>query len=263
MPQILTSWKEIAQFLGKGVRTVQRWEREADLPVRRQAEPSPHAVIAISDELEDWARSRTRGPTGALAGALQREIETLRAQNGELRARLDALESTVVAMSAAEVQFANPTHPPAAYLRVEEETLIRVERRIIATTGAPDAPGDTPSQSHSIYSAAQQGRALAVRARLSFASTLCSVLEGRTLEADRASLWRVQTSAQAIRGSLERPGYVPTQELNDLRSLLWKLVARIELIGRALAVHPDAAVLWGECGKSVKSRAFPKMALPS
>jgi hypothetical protein len=259
MPQILTSWKEIARFLGKGVRTVQRWEREADLPVRRQTEPSPHAVIAISDELEDWARSRTRGPTRALAGALQREIDTLRAENGELRARLDVLESAVGSMSAAEVRFANPMYPPAAYLRVEEETVIRVERRIIAAAGSPDARGGT----HSIHRAAQQGRALAVRARLSFASTLCSLLESHTLEADRASLWRVQTSAQAIHGSLESPGYVPTQELNDLRSLFRKLVGRIELIGLAFAVHPDAALLWGECGKSVKSCAFPKMALPS
>jgi hypothetical protein len=116
MPQILTSWKEIAQFLGKGVRTVQRWEREADLPVRRQTGLSPHAVIAISDELEDWARSRARGPTGALAGALQREIETLRAQNSELRARLDALESAVLAISDPEARFENP-HVSASEVR--------------------------------------------------------------------------------------------------------------------------------------------------
>lgn len=28
----LTSWKEIAQYLLKGVRTVQRWEHEVELP---------------------------------------------------------------------------------------------------------------------------------------------------------------------------------------------------------------------------------------
>lgn len=31
----LNSWKEIATFLGRGVRTVQRWERELQLPVHR------------------------------------------------------------------------------------------------------------------------------------------------------------------------------------------------------------------------------------
>ena len=31
----LDSWKEIATYLGRGVRTVQRWEREEGLPVHR------------------------------------------------------------------------------------------------------------------------------------------------------------------------------------------------------------------------------------
>ena len=32
----LNGWKEIAVFLGKGVRTVQRWERDHGLPIHRQ-----------------------------------------------------------------------------------------------------------------------------------------------------------------------------------------------------------------------------------
>jgi hypothetical protein len=31
----LTNWKEIAQYLDKGIRTVQRWEQQMGLPVRR------------------------------------------------------------------------------------------------------------------------------------------------------------------------------------------------------------------------------------
>jgi hypothetical protein len=31
----LNGWNEIATFLGKGVRTVQRWEREYGLPIHR------------------------------------------------------------------------------------------------------------------------------------------------------------------------------------------------------------------------------------
>ena len=33
----LDSWKEISAYLKRGVRTVQRWEREAGLPVHRLA----------------------------------------------------------------------------------------------------------------------------------------------------------------------------------------------------------------------------------
>ncbi len=34
-PDLLNSWKEIAAYMGRGVRTVQRWERDLALPVRR------------------------------------------------------------------------------------------------------------------------------------------------------------------------------------------------------------------------------------
>jgi hypothetical protein len=51
--QLLTSWKEIAMYLSKGVRTVQRWERELGLPVRRPAQ-SRHIVLATTSELDGW-----------------------------------------------------------------------------------------------------------------------------------------------------------------------------------------------------------------
>lgn len=58
MSDVLTCWKEIADYLGKGVRTVQRWEHELGLPVRR---PQPHdknIVIALPEEIDDWIRRR-------------------------------------------------------------------------------------------------------------------------------------------------------------------------------------------------------------
>ena len=55
-PAVLGSWKEIAQFLGKGVRTVQRWEHELNLPVHRPSGARKGVVIAFPGELEKWAR---------------------------------------------------------------------------------------------------------------------------------------------------------------------------------------------------------------
>lgn len=51
--RVLGSWKEIACYLGKGVRTVQRWERKHGLPVRR---PLGHSriVLAYPEDLERW-----------------------------------------------------------------------------------------------------------------------------------------------------------------------------------------------------------------
>lgn len=49
----LQSWKEIAQYLGRGVRTVQRWEGYG-MPVHRPAGRERSAVLAIAHELDEW-----------------------------------------------------------------------------------------------------------------------------------------------------------------------------------------------------------------
>jgi hypothetical protein len=53
-PELLTSWKEIASYLGKGVRTVQRWEQQFGLPVRRPNEKVRGIVHATRHELDRW-----------------------------------------------------------------------------------------------------------------------------------------------------------------------------------------------------------------
>jgi Tol biopolymer transport system component len=56
----LDSWKEIASFLGRGVRTVQRWEREEGLPVHRLDHTKRGSVYATPPELTAWWESRRR-----------------------------------------------------------------------------------------------------------------------------------------------------------------------------------------------------------
>ena len=58
---ILSGWKEIANYLGKGVRTVQRYEIELQLPVRRPSNhPRRGPVIAITVELDEWVKQAWR-----------------------------------------------------------------------------------------------------------------------------------------------------------------------------------------------------------
>jgi PleD family two-component response regulator len=54
---VLTSWKQVAEYLGKAVRTVQRWERNFGLPVRRQEGAGKNAVVAHPEELQEWLRT--------------------------------------------------------------------------------------------------------------------------------------------------------------------------------------------------------------
>jgi len=51
---ILNSWKEIAGYLGRGVRTVQRWEQELQLPVHRIGKGKRSPVFATVHELKFW-----------------------------------------------------------------------------------------------------------------------------------------------------------------------------------------------------------------
>ena len=55
-PARLSGWKEIASYFGKGVRTVQRWEREMSLPVRRFGYGRSETVYALVSDLERWQR---------------------------------------------------------------------------------------------------------------------------------------------------------------------------------------------------------------
>lgn len=58
----LDSWKEIASFFGKQVRTVQLWEKSEGLPVRRQHHKKLGSVYAYRRDLDTWwtARSQMR-----------------------------------------------------------------------------------------------------------------------------------------------------------------------------------------------------------
>ena len=65
---ILNSWKEIANYLGRGVRTVQRWERDLGLPIHRPKGKDRSAVLAFPEELNAWLQKTPVRSTEMLAG---------------------------------------------------------------------------------------------------------------------------------------------------------------------------------------------------
>ena len=56
--EILDSWKAIAQYLNRDIRTLQRWESTKGLPVHRMPGGDRPGVYAIQSELDSWRRSR-------------------------------------------------------------------------------------------------------------------------------------------------------------------------------------------------------------
>ena len=121
--QVLTSWKDIAAFLGKGVRTVQRWERELQLPVHRPK--GEGIVIAFPEELHRWISNRE----------LQRTSESLLQESKARKEELVRLRQQSKRLSNASRQ-----------LRAEIERIIQrakeleTQRTRVATSRQPN-PG--------------------------------------------------------------------------------------------------------------------------
>src|SRR5262249_34165906 len=54
----LESWGEIASYLRREIRTVQRWERNLGLPIRRLSVGKNSSVYAFPSELDKWFKER-------------------------------------------------------------------------------------------------------------------------------------------------------------------------------------------------------------
>ena len=107
--RLLSSWKEIAVCLNRGVRTVQRWE-QFGLPVQRPAGAGSNVVLAVESELIQWAsdwknhcrpgneRTAVTGEDfelrqcAARLNEVKRTIEQLNVRLQELETRLESLK---------------------------------------------------------------------------------------------------------------------------------------------------------------------------
>ncbi|MGB7434921.1 MAG: hypothetical protein WBW49_05825 [Candidatus Acidiferrum sp.] len=63
----LDSWKEIADYLGRGERTAKRWEAERALPVHHVPGGGHGSVYAYTAELDEWLLSEKRDHTQSSA----------------------------------------------------------------------------------------------------------------------------------------------------------------------------------------------------
>jgi hypothetical protein len=95
--KVLTSWKEIAGYMGCGVRTIQRYERQYRLPVRRLTGKARGAVFAIPSEIDAWLLFKSdRKPGAELPARIFVTVTTVHAsveKGTELRRRCGELLS--------------------------------------------------------------------------------------------------------------------------------------------------------------------------
>jgi hypothetical protein len=107
-PTVLSSWKDIAAYTGKGVRTVQRWDRDFGLPVRRPVGSSTKsAVLLYRSDLDAWLAQRAlqsrlksqtasaRKRSGPRSSGLAETIRTAKELRATRHALADQIEQSV------------------------------------------------------------------------------------------------------------------------------------------------------------------------
>jgi AAA domain-containing protein len=72
----LDSWKEIADYLRRGITTVQRWEREEGLPVQRHIHNTGGSVFAHTADIDDWLVGRVPLPATSHAAEPHSPIDS-------------------------------------------------------------------------------------------------------------------------------------------------------------------------------------------
>jgi hypothetical protein len=108
-PELLSGWKDISNYLGKGIRTVQRYELELGLPIRRPAGKVRGSVLATRSELDAWiAASPMREapplekiPTGSFHGeVLHNALKKHRCLQERMLGLSDEFSKSVAALQA-------------------------------------------------------------------------------------------------------------------------------------------------------------------
>ncbi len=75
----LNSWKEIAGYLGRAVRTVQRWHCDLQLPAHKVRDTLRSPVFAFPAELDSWMRTcAENNEKKAVCGDTQKARSALR-----------------------------------------------------------------------------------------------------------------------------------------------------------------------------------------
>lgn len=102
----LDSWKQIAAYLEREVRTVQRWEKSEGLPVHRHHHGSRGTVFAFRSEVDAWLASRSsqQGPEPSNTSVPPNQVSETIQRSGPGKRR--ALVGLVVALLIASVWLA-------------------------------------------------------------------------------------------------------------------------------------------------------------
>lgn len=122
---ILNGWKEIAGYLDRGVRTVQRWEGFG-LPIRRPVGGVRSSVITTTDDLDRWIRDFALS-----AGATKREDADGNAEH------LHLLIRTVQQRRREQRELCDEQHRLVTQVTAERKAALETARSLLQKFTAP------------------------------------------------------------------------------------------------------------------------------
>jgi DNA repair exonuclease SbcCD ATPase subunit len=219
MATILTSWKEVARYVGKGVRTVQRWERHMGFPIRRPNPGSKGVVIAVGEEIDRWVGSQGRQcscDSESELAALRNRVAKLQAENENLRRQLDEIRPKA---------SAQPPELLPKFSPLDTTVLVRCVR-------LRDESDLLQQQSREIRELSQNLRLLRCKdnSRFSLAFTFCFLAEKHIREGDADEAEKliatVRDRAQWMRRCLDEFKHASPM-MDDMRKDLARLEMRI------------------------------------
>ena len=86
----IESWKSIASYLNRDVRTAKRWEVREGLPIHRQRHLARSSVYAYPRELDAWREARTLPAARPVRVGVERKVRWLVVAAGLMMATLAA-----------------------------------------------------------------------------------------------------------------------------------------------------------------------------
>lgn len=106
----LDSWKEVAAYLRREVRTVQRWEKREGLPVHRHFHSKVGSIYAFKTEIDEWRRTRSSKPCAMVSQRKDpRPINNVHLSQGQLESQPAVLYRADQSLWSAEKEDSLPT----------------------------------------------------------------------------------------------------------------------------------------------------------
>jgi serine/threonine-protein kinase len=108
----LDSWKEIAAYLKRDIRTAQRWEKLEGLPVHRHQHDERGTAYAYSTEIDRWLEARTLRTSGSVETSAEAHGVAITSRPTPLKAMLIGGIAAIALGSVAFTRWWTPATEP-------------------------------------------------------------------------------------------------------------------------------------------------------